>query len=124
MIEQARDYFASLNPLARKIFQEVDVLKQSKGESWEKLTEEEQDSAIDNHFVDNAVREKYDNYTQSDEYPSSFPQLKVASGEKIVVDFDKDVSVVFHIPPGVNFLCIFFNLVQHKGGNSLPSSSV
>jgi len=90
LVEHACEYFASLNPLAKKICQEQELIRKSCGDSWSNLSREEQDNVYNKHFIGEDVESQYRGGSQSDEYPSSFPKLLVNSGEKIVVDFDKD----------------------------------
>lgn len=85
-------YFESINPLTRKIVQETQMVKSLFSENWETFDEKKQDHILDDYFVHPDVREKYKDYGKGDNYPISYPVLKVQMGEKIVVDETNDVS--------------------------------
>lgn len=104
--EKVHEYFASLNPLAHKILQETDAIKAQYGTEWDTFTVEKQDEILDNHFVNPEVKAQY---PDKNEYPECFPRLKVNCGEKIVVDFDNDVS---------NLLVIFVTILWYSGFSS------
>ena len=93
MDDTAFTYFSKINPLARKIVRDQLILRDALGDDWNNLEWRKQEELIDDFFVDISVREKFANVAKSDTYPVSFPKLKVETGEKIVVDFENDVSV-------------------------------
>ena len=92
MDARALEYFSFVNPLARKIIDDQKMLQKVVGEDWNKLDWEKQEQMIDDFMVDICVREKYANVEKLKTYPSSFPNLKTETGEKIIVDFENDVS--------------------------------
>ena len=92
LFQHALDYFSGLNPLAKRILQEQDVIRKSHGEAWGKLSREEQDDLFDEHFIGQDIKDKYNDTDDAEDFSSSFPKLLVNCGEKIVVDFDKEVS--------------------------------
>ncbi|XP_063427475.1 uncharacterized protein C1orf198-like [Mytilus trossulus] len=83
-------YFASINPLTRKIVQETQMVKSLFSEKWETFDEKRQDHILDDYFVHPDVRERYKDCGKGDNYPISYPVLKVQMGEKIVVDETND----------------------------------
>lgn len=85
------DYFASINPLARKIVHETRLAKHILNEEWGELEWKKQEEALDDFFVDRSVREKYISSTKDNHYAMSFPKLYIQSGEKIIVDMDSDI---------------------------------
>jgi len=87
LTETALDYFSSLNPLSKKILAEQEVLRNTPG--WDNHSREEQDLMIDEYFIGQDIKEKY-GISSDDNLPTSFPKHLVNSGEKIVVDFDKE----------------------------------
>jgi len=92
VVEEANAYFPSISNLAARVFADVELVKQAclaSGE-WDELTVEEQELITDQVLIDSQVLEKYSSTTKNDEYPDCFPVLKLRSGEKIVVDFERD----------------------------------
>ena len=92
MDAKALDYFCRINPLARKIIDDQKLLQDAVGEEWNKLDWQKQEELLDDLMVDISVREKYAGIEKSHTYPSSFPNYKIETGEKIIVDFENDVS--------------------------------
>ena len=85
------EYFATANPLARKISQDIENIKESYGDDWNEFSCEQQDKELWTNLVPPEISDKYDSSTTSNEdLPSVFPKLKILCGEKIVVDFDND----------------------------------
>ncbi|CAG2199424.1 unnamed protein product [Mytilus edulis] len=66
------------------------MVKSLFSENWETFDEKKQDHILDDYFVHPDVREKYKDYGKGDNYPISYPVLKVQMGEKIVVDETND----------------------------------
>ncbi|OWF37616.1 hypothetical protein KP79_PYT10425 [Mizuhopecten yessoensis] len=91
MEEKALAYFASVNPLAKKVIHETQLAKNILNEEWDGLDWKKQEEALDAFFVDRSVREKYVTNTKDNHYAVSFPKLFVQSGEKIIVDMDSDI---------------------------------
>lgn len=80
--------------MASKILQDELSLKKAVKDQWDDLTLKEQEELIDDYLVDQFVREKYCQIEKPYTYQKSFPKLKVETGEKIVVDFENDVSIL------------------------------
>ena len=92
--EQAHEYLYNLNSITRKIHQDVEILKKNQNEDWEDLDVEKQEVLLDNFFVEQAVKAKYAvDSTDNENDPACFPKHKVNCGEKIIIDFDNDVSI-------------------------------
>ncbi|KAL5008075.1 hypothetical protein ScPMuIL_013656 [Solemya velum] len=91
MNEKIFGYFSDLNPIAKRIIQQQEQLKCLYGSDWDKLDWGQQDELIDDFIVDTEIREKYRTVTKTQSYPSSFPRLVLQTGEKIVVDTEKDL---------------------------------
>ena len=95
LMSQSDAYFASLNPLTKKIIKEVENFKKTYGEEWTEFSPEKQEELLDKFLIDPRVAEKFSEAAA--DRPVVFPNYKVESGEKIVVDFDnEDVSFFFH----------------------------
>jgi len=105
-MEAYEAYMAQCNPLAKKIVQDEASLKHSLKNTWSKLGLKEQEQLLDDYLVDLTVRQKYADVEQLNSYINSFPKLKVETGEKIVVDFENDVSVQLSIHVFILYLMI------------------
>lgn len=79
--------------MACKILQDEISLKRTLKDQWNDLKWKEQEDLIDDFLVDQNVREKYCQIAKTHSYKKSFPKLKVETGEKIIVDFENDVSI-------------------------------
>ena len=93
MDERSVSYLSSVNPLARKIIKDERCLKNALKGRWNELSWQEQEELIDDFLVDNTIRQRYAETEKLHSYPKSFPKLHVDTGEKIVVDFENDVSI-------------------------------
>ncbi|XP_060077889.1 uncharacterized protein C1orf198 homolog [Ylistrum balloti] len=91
MEDTALAYFASVNPLSKKIVHETRLAKNILNEEWGGLNWKKQEEALDDFFVDRNVREKYISDAKDNTYAVSFPKLHIQSGEKIIVDMDSDI---------------------------------
>ena len=80
--------------MASKILKDEMSLKRSIKDQWSDLTLQEQEDLVDDYLVDQCVREKYCQVEKTHAYKKSFPKLKVETGEKIIVDFENDVSKI------------------------------
>ncbi len=92
--ERAHQYFYDLNSIARKIHQDIKVLQKNRTEIWNELDADKQEALLDQFFIDDSVRQKYAAAESADrsDSPVCFPKYVVNCGEKIVIDFDNDVS--------------------------------
>uniref|UniRef100_A0A8C8I8E1 DUF4706 domain-containing protein n=1 Tax=Oncorhynchus tshawytscha TaxID=74940 RepID=A0A8C8I8E1_ONCTS len=80
MEQKKLEYFSSINSMARKIMQERENIKERHGSDWEKMTPNEQDSAIDNGMMDPHISARYamhrvdreEDITWQDEHSSPF----------------------------------------------------
>lgn len=97
------EYFSSLNPLAKKVIGDVQLVEQMLGEEWEGMDWRRQEDIMDDFFVDPNTRKKYQDQRKLNEYQKSFPKLIIQSGEKIVVEMENDVChYVIAYPPFSN----------------------
>lgn len=111
MEEKKFEYFSSINSMAKKIMQEREKIKAQHGSSWEKMSPQEQDSAIDNGMMDPHIRARYAMHRVDREEVVCYPKLLIQTGQKIV-HFGEEVTN--HILTMIKYLCECFN-----GQNSL-----
>ncbi|XP_007577735.1 uncharacterized protein C1orf198 homolog [Poecilia formosa] len=78
------EYFSSINSMAKKIMQEREKIKADYGSSWEKMTPQEQDNAIDNSMMDPHIRARYAMHRVDREEVVCYPKLLLQTGQKIV----------------------------------------
>ncbi|OCT62295.1 uncharacterized protein C1orf198 [Xenopus laevis] len=88
------NYFSSLNPMARKIMQEKERLKQRYGSDWDRMEPREQEEAIDRHMVDPQLRARYALHrVTGDSQPlPCYPVLKLHTGQKVVHFGEEDIT--------------------------------
>lgn len=84
MEEKKFEYFSSINSMAKKIMQERERIKANHGSSWEKMTPQEQDNAIDNGMMDPHIRARYAMHRVDREEVVCYPKLLIQTGQKIV----------------------------------------
>lgn len=84
MEEKKFEYFSSINSMAKKIMQEKERIKANHGSSWEKMTPQEQDNAIDNGMMDPHIRARYAMHRVDREEVVCYPKLLIQTGQKIV----------------------------------------
>lgn len=84
MEEKKFEYFSSINSMAKKIMQERERIKAEHGSSWEKMTPQEQDNAIDNGMMDPHIRARYAMHRVDREEVVCYPKLLIQTGQKIV----------------------------------------
>lgn len=97
MEEKKFEYFSSINSMARKIMQEREKIKAKHGPSWEKMTPEEQDSAIDNGMMDPHIRARYAMHRVERDEVVCYPKLLIQTGQKIVHFGDEVLKARFNI---------------------------
>ncbi|CAJ1077986.1 uncharacterized protein C1orf198 homolog [Xyrichtys novacula] len=92
MEEKKFEYFSSINSMARKIMQEREKIKAQHGSSWEKMTPQEQDTAIDNEMMDPHIRARYGMHRVDREEVVCYPKLLIQTGQKIVHFGEEDIT--------------------------------
>ncbi|KAG7508727.1 hypothetical protein JOB18_022346 [Solea senegalensis] len=92
MEEKKLEYFSSINSMARKIMQEREKIKAKHGSSWEKMTPQEQDSAIDNCMMDPHIRARYAMHRVERDEVVCYPKLLIQTGQKIVHFGEEDIT--------------------------------
>lgn len=105
MEQKKFDYFSSINPMARKIMQERERVKAKHGSSWDKMTQQEQDSAIDNWMMDPHIRARYAMHRVDREEVVCYPKLLIQTGQKIV-HFGEEVGTFILIDKRWLYRCI------------------
>ncbi|XP_042359039.1 uncharacterized protein C1orf198 homolog [Plectropomus leopardus] len=92
MEEKKFEYFSSINSMAKKIMQEREKIKAKHGSSWDKMTPQEQDSAIDNGMMDPHIRARYAMHRVDREEVVCYPKLLIQTGQKIVHFGEEDIT--------------------------------
>lgn len=92
MEQKKFEYFSSINPMAKKIMQEREKIKAKHGSSWEKMSAEEQDDAIDNWMIDPHIRARYAMHRVEREEVVCYPKLLLQTGQKIVHFGEEDIT--------------------------------
>ncbi|XP_069028465.1 uncharacterized protein C1orf198 homolog [Embiotoca jacksoni] len=92
MEEKKFEYFSSINSMARKIMQERENIKAKHGSSWDKMTPQEQDSAIDNCMMDSHIRARYAMHRVEREEVVCYPKLLIQTGQKMVHFGEEDIT--------------------------------
>lgn len=78
--------------MAKKIMQERERVRAKHGSSWDKMTPQEQDSAIDNWMMDPHVRARYAMHKVDREEVVCYPKLLIQTGQKIVHFGEEDIT--------------------------------
>ncbi|XP_061098919.1 uncharacterized protein C1orf198 homolog [Conger conger] len=86
------EYFSSINSMARKIMIEREKIKETYGSDWEKMTPNEQDSAIDNGMMDPHIRARYAMHKVDREEVVCYPKMLIQTGQKIVHFGEEDIT--------------------------------
>ena len=90
--EVADNYFNSLNPIAKKIAKDIGRLKEQHG-NWDQFPPAQRDQMLNEYIIDSFAKRIFTNIDcESSTDCSSFPKLKLQTGQKIVVDSENDVS--------------------------------
>ncbi|XP_076021476.1 uncharacterized protein C1orf198 homolog isoform X2 [Genypterus blacodes] len=92
MEEKKFEYFSSINSMARKIMQERETIKVKHGPAWEKMSAQEQDSAIDNGMMEPHIRARYAMHRVDREEMVCYPKLLLQTGQKIVHFGEEDIT--------------------------------
>ncbi|XP_071496158.1 uncharacterized protein [Diadema antillarum] len=90
MEEVCDDYFSSINPMAYKIIEEKRKCMEKNKRNWERLTQDEKDSLLDEWFIDPDLKIRYEIRLHGklpdndNKIPDTFPRLKVQGGTRTV----------------------------------------
>ena len=82
------DYFKSLNPIARRVCEDVDSTRENYESAWDHLSLDEQHQVVDESLIHPAAVLKY-HLKEADRpasHAQSFPVLKLNFGAKVVED--------------------------------------
>uniref|UniRef100_U3J2S2 Chromosome 1 open reading frame 198 n=1 Tax=Anas platyrhynchos platyrhynchos TaxID=8840 RepID=U3J2S2_ANAPP len=88
-------YFSSLSPMARKIMAEKERIRERYGPEWERLPPRQQDEIIDRCLVEPHVQARYAAHrgaARPPPPPSSYPSLRLNTGQKLVRFGDEDIT--------------------------------
>ncbi|CAG5928455.1 unnamed protein product, partial [Menidia menidia] len=92
MEDKKFEYFSSINSMAKKIMQEREKIKAKHGSSWEKMSPQEQDTAIDNWMMDPHIRARYAMHRVDRDEVVCYPKLLIQTGQKIVHFGEEDIT--------------------------------
>ncbi|XP_041108504.1 uncharacterized protein C1orf198 homolog [Polyodon spathula] len=92
MEEKKFEYFSSINHMAKKIMLERQKIREKHGSEWEKLTQSEQETAIDNWMMDPQIRARYALHRAEREEVVTYPKLLIQTGQKIVHFGEEDIT--------------------------------
>lgn len=90
----AEDYFYNINPLAKRIGDDVAATKEAYEGLWNTLSLEERNQAVDETIIQPEVALKYTskNLEASSELPIYYPKLRIQTGMKYMIDETGSVS--------------------------------
>uniref|UniRef100_A0A673Y7R6 Chromosome 1 open reading frame 198 n=1 Tax=Salmo trutta TaxID=8032 RepID=A0A673Y7R6_SALTR len=123
MEQKKLEYFSSINSMARKIMQERENIKERHGPDWEKMTPNEQDSAIDNGMMDPHIRARYAMHKVDREEVICYPKLLIQTGQKIV-HFGVESQLDFSLTTGESVQGISSSTANYKPTNVTQSSQL
>lgn len=106
----AEDYFYSINPLAKRIGEDVAATKEAYEGLWNSLSLEERNQAVDETIIQPEVALKYTSskHDSSKDYPDYYPKLRIQTGLKYTIDETESVFKNF-------FLCLIkFFFITHE----------
>ncbi|XP_003473514.1 uncharacterized protein C1orf198 homolog [Cavia porcellus] len=83
-------YFSSLSPMAKKIMQDKEKIREKYGPEWARLPPAQQDEIIDRCLVGPRVSAPSDSGDPGD--PGHFPGLRGPTGQKLVRFGDEDIT--------------------------------
>uniref|UniRef100_A0A8C2I8K0 Chromosome 1 open reading frame 198 n=1 Tax=Cyprinus carpio TaxID=7962 RepID=A0A8C2I8K0_CYPCA len=86
------EYFSSINPMARKIMEEREKIKERYGATWDQMSPVEQDTAIDDGMLDPRIRARYAMHRVEREELVCFPKLLLQTGQKTVHFGEEDLT--------------------------------
>ncbi|XP_049613446.1 uncharacterized protein C1orf198 homolog [Syngnathus scovelli] len=92
MEEKKFQYFSSINSMANKIMQEREKIKTNHGSTWDKMSPQEQDNAIDNWMMDPHIQARYAMHRVDREEVVCYPKLLIQTGQKIVHFGEEDIT--------------------------------
>eukprot|EP00092_Neocalanus_flemingeri_P034035 GFUD01037014.1.p1 GENE.GFUD01037014.1~~GFUD01037014.1.p1 ORF type:complete len:397 (+),score=114.31 GFUD01037014.1:80-1270(+) len=83
----AEQYFSSSNFLNKKILEDIANVRESYEEAWNGLEEKEKEQVINEHIIFPEVMIQHaKSQDQAKHQPSSFPRLKIRTGQKFIVE--------------------------------------
>ncbi|XP_061609233.1 uncharacterized protein C1orf198 homolog isoform X2 [Phyllopteryx taeniolatus] len=92
MDDKKFQYFSSINSMANKIMQEREKIKNKHGSTWDKMSPQEQDNAIDNWLMDPHIRARYTMHRVDRDEVVCYPKLLIQTGQKIVHFGEEDIT--------------------------------
>lgn len=107
----AEDYFCNLNPLAKRIGEDIKTTKDAYEELWNNLSLMEKNQAIDETIIQPEVALKYSNLSSvefSKDLQEFYPKLKIQTGLKYILDETGSVNfyLIYYIEVYSHFIHI------------------
>lgn len=90
--EKKREYFSSINSMARKIMAEREKIRARHGPAWEGMTQQQQDAAIDDWMMEPHIRARYAMHRVEREEVVCYPRLLLTTGQKLVHFGEEDIT--------------------------------
>ncbi|XP_060947177.1 uncharacterized protein C1orf198 homolog [Limanda limanda] len=90
--EKKFEYFSSINSMARKIMQEREKIKEQHGSTWDRMSPQEQDGAIDSCMMDPTIRARYAMHRVERDEVACYPKLLLHTGQKMVHFGEEDIT--------------------------------
>lgn len=93
---RAEEYFYSINPIARRIGEDITATKEAYEGLWNTLNTVERNQAINDTIVQPEVALKYTlkKVDLTKELPEWYPKLRIQTGMKYVIDETGSVSTM------------------------------
>jgi hypothetical protein len=93
----AEDYFYNINPLAKKISEDVAATKDAYEGLWNTLSLEERNQALDETIIQPEIALKYASkkLESSKDFPDYYPKLRIQTGMKYIIDETGSVNTSF-----------------------------
>lgn len=93
---RAEEYFHSINPIARRIGEDITSTKEAYEGLWNTLSIAERNQAINETIIHPEVALKYTlkKIELTKELPEWYPKLRIQTGMKYVIDETGSVSII------------------------------
>jgi len=93
---RAEEYFYSINPIARRIGEDITATKEAYEGLWNTLSTAERNQAINETIIQPEIALKYTlkKIELTKELPEWYPKLRIQTGMKYVIDETGSVSII------------------------------
>lgn len=109
LTSKAEQYFYSMNPLAKRIGEDITATKEAYEGLWNTLSVTERNQAINETIIQPEVALKYTlkKIELTKELPEWYPKLRIQTGMKYVIDETGSVSITV-----VKLGCLLFEYLR------------